>query len=216
MATCFGASTLAQASLSRDDEAGLIAENENVSGWNTATANSSFEENEASHKEYWITQNVSSFYASTSGGGVDGGSWYGKFKAVPGVTNGAIYSDTFITAKNGEWFKGRANFRKNSTGDYGTVKVTIKIREWDHSGNGCGKLNDKSVVGGWLWSNKTCVPSNSWAYCTTSQVTSGDGDDRIVQARVVLYNNMLWNLDGGTNTYVRADRTRVMIAGFSL
>jgi len=217
MATCVAGWSSARATLSRDDEAGLIAANESVYGWETATANSSFEENEASHKEYWITQNLSSFYATTSGGGVDGSVWYAKFRALLGKTNGAIYNDTFITAKIGEQLRGRANYKKNLSSDWGTVKVTVKVRAWDHSGANCGKLNDRTqVAGGWFWKNKTCAPSNSWSYCTTDTVVMSGGNDRVLEARIVLYNNMKANIDGGINTYVRADRTRVLIVGASL
>lgn len=216
MATCVDGGSTARASLSRDDEAGITSVNESVSSWETITANSSFEENESSHKEWWTTQNVSSFSALTSGGGVDGSAWYGWFKPTIGVSNGAIYSDTFYTAKNGEQLKGRANYRKNVSSDSGSVKVTLKVRPWDHSGSNCGKLNAKSLAGGWAYQNKTCVPNSSWSYCTTGTIVMSGGQDRVLQARIVLYNNMQSIVDGGTNTYVDTDRTRVMVIGYSL
>ncbi|KAA3640288.1 MAG: hypothetical protein DWP92_03275 [Armatimonadetes bacterium] len=208
-------------SLSRDDEASITSANESVSGYKTATANSSFEENESSHLEYWRTQQVASFYASTSGGGVDGSPYYGVFRANAGVTNGAIYSDTYVTADNGERYKARANYKKSLSTDYGTIQVTMKTRVFEHQANsGCGGANINETVyqSGWRVYNKTCTPQTSWSYCTTPVLTFSGYDDSIVHhARVVVYNRMQAWIGGGPggNTSVRTDRDRVMLDGIS-
>ena len=218
MATCLSPGDTDRETLSRDDEAAIISANESVGGYKTATANASFEENESSHKGYWFTQNLNYFTASSSGGGVDGSPWYAKFRAIPGVTNGALYNDTYVTADHGENYKGRANYKKNSSTDYGTVKVTMKTRKFEHyNDGGCGgdNINVTSYVSGWVAKNKTCTPSSSWGYCTTSVLSVSGWGTAVHHARIVIYNRMQWNLDGGTNTFVKTDRTRVMLDGIS-
>lgn len=215
MATCVDVTSSARATLSRDDEAAITAQNESTGGYETATANSSFEEDEVSHKEWWSTQYVNSFLTSTSGGGVDGSSWYANFKSSVGTTQGAIYSDMFVTATNGEAYQGRANYKKNSSSDSGTINVTMKTAVYKHDSASCGGLDNTTYESGYVSRSVTCVPSNSWSYCTTSSFTLAGATGRVHRARIMVYNRMQSPLDGGTNTYVKTDRDRTMLYGYS-
>lgn len=221
MSTCSGSDgDPERATLSNDDEGAIHVSNESVSiGGNsfwTVTANSSFEESESSGLEYWRTQNLNKFYRSSSGGGVDGSTYFAYTRAVPGVTNGAILQDTFLTSDNGEDYRGRINYKKHLSSDTGTVKVTIKVLSGTHSSSGCGGLNSNTMGSAWVQKTATCYPSNNWGYCTTAELTVRDGaDNRVHEARIVFYNRMQNNIDGGTNTYVRTDRDRAMSDGLS-
>ncbi|MDX1659063.1 MAG: matrixin family metalloprotease [Nitriliruptorales bacterium] len=210
MATCTSASS--RASLSSDDEAAITSQNESVDGiFDTATANSSFEENEASHIGWWKPQSLGEFFASSSGGGVDGSPWYAIMKGN-GASNAAAYSDTYVTADNGLIGKARANYKKYSSGDYGSVKVTYKHQAYNHSGSSCGKLNGLTSISGWYATSKVCYPTSTWNYCTTSQLSYGGANYRVIRARVVLYNRMKWTIDGvELPQRVRFDRTRILI-----
>lgn len=209
MSTC--TSSLGRLVLSNDDEAAITAQNEAVSGMKTMTANASFEENESSHLEYWRTQNVASFYASTSGGGVDGSPWWAGFKGN-GASNAAVFADTFITAHDGGVFWARANYKKHASTDRGNIVITAKYYLYEHSGTSCGKLPSTTPVSGWYSKSLTRYPSSSWSYSTV-QFTGAIGAQlhRVVFGRVVVYNHMEKSIDGSWYPqYVRIDRTRVM------
>lgn len=213
MATC--TSSTARAVLSNDDEAAITAQNEVVSGMQTMTANSSFEENASSpgwgvQRQYWRTQNATSFYAGTSGGGVDGSTWWAAFKGSS--LGSAVFSDTFITAHGGGEVWGRANYKKHATTDSGNITITAKYYLYEHDSADCGGLSNTAPVTGWWHKNVTRYPSANWSY-GTAQVSQlvGAQSDRIVFARVVVYNNMQKPIDGSWYPqYVRIDRTRVM------
>ncbi|MCP4966147.1 MAG: hypothetical protein GY926_13050 [bacterium] len=217
MATCVGQG-LGRASLSNDDEAAITAQNESISGFETMTANSSFEEDDSdsgwgAHRSYWRTQNVSNFYGSTSGGGADGSPWYAAFKGS--ASNTAVFADTFITARLGGEVWGRANYKKQYSSDRGHIQITAKYQLHEHDGSSCGKLSNTSAVGGWYAKNVTRYPSANWNYGTaTVSQKVGAGLYRVVLARVVVYNRMEKSIDGSWYPqYVKIDRTRVMWDG---
>lgn len=221
MATC--AVDAGKVDLSNDDEAAILVQSswEAVSSGNNLTANSSFEENE-NHVGQWITYNTPSFYASTSGGGVDGSAWYAVFKNAASYNNSSyVKNDTYFRLATGtlETFSARVNYRKSAGGDTGSVEVRLRTRLYPFGGDilaSCGNLNSVGSIGPWLEKVRDCYPSSStyWGYCTTSQysiVGSYGGDGRL-QTVVIVYNNMFRNIDQ-TNypTYVQIDRTRVLV-----
>ncbi len=217
MATCGDWQSTARGSLSNDDEAAITAQNESVGGYATVTANASFEENENSHLEYWRTQQVSGFVASTSGGGVDGSPWYARFLGN-GANNAAVFNDTYITWKNGGYLKGRVNYKRHTSSDSGYIKLTFKYQPNIHNGSACGGLTNTASTGGWLSTSKNCTPTSSWNYCTTSVLVASGGADVVVHARVVVYNHMEIYVPGvgWVPQYVRIDRTRTMADGASI
>ncbi len=215
MATCEPTGATGRSTLSNDDEAAITAQNESVEGMQTMTANSSFEEDDSdsgwgTHRSYWRTQNASSFYASTSGGGADGSPWFAAFKGS--ASNTAVFADTMITAHGGGEVWGRANYKKHASTDRGNIVITAKYYLYEHDGSSCGNLTDTSPVTGWYAKSVTRYPSANWSYGTAKVSTwIGAQSDRVVLARVVVYNHMEKSIDGSWYPqYVRIDRTRVM------
>jgi hypothetical protein len=217
LATC--TSSAARATLNNDDEAAITAQNEVVDGYATATANSSFEENDTGHLGYWSTQSLAGVVASSSGGGVDGSPWYARFKG-DGSSNAAMYNDTYVTTRAANAFKGRANYRAYTSLDSGYVTVTFKYHAYVHDG-GCEGLTLTSAVGAWLTTSKTCTPHYTyWDMCTTDTFGApygydSNGNERVTRTRIVVYNHMEIYIGGvgWTEQYVKIDRTRTMGQG---
>lgn len=212
MATCV--TSTARETLSNDDEAALTSQFETSGGYDTITANASFEENESGHLEWWTQVGSPSFYASSSGGGADGSPWYALFKNQHWYTR--IENSTIIPWTVSGNLKARVNYRKASSIDSGNVKLFLYPRWHMYQGNivsSCANLNSTLSPGGWVDVSTTCYPGTYWSYCSTPVMWQDTGGTNgRLHTRVAVYNNMERPIDGsGYPTYVKVDRTRVML-----
>ncbi len=213
MATCIAGSDQSRRSLSHDDEAAISIQDgtQVVRGYATASANSSFEESEFGGTEYWYGINVSTFYTTSSGGGADTTPRYAKFRGA--LVPSEIFNETMFNWYSGGWLKARANFKKDSSVDSGTVTILLGYQRLDRVGS-CGELADlSSPIENWQWVARTCYPSTNWNYCTTAATAISGQHHRVIRTRVFVKNYMT---RFGLPTYLRTDRDRVMVKGASV
>lgn len=196
--------------LTQDDNAAMQLQTDVASGWRSTTANSSFEE-DGGYLEYWgITSG-----STTSRGayGVDGTPYHLLFKHSS--TEPYIFSTTrLIDDPTIDWVKARANYQKYSSTDTGTVKITLRVRDYEVNGTGCGfpsrRDGSSPTYTAARYYTTTCTPTTSWNYCTTSGENPPDqwAERGGVEVRIYVYNRMFDS--SGARTYVRVDRVRVL------
>ncbi len=120
--------------LTQDDHAAMQLQTDVTGGWRSATANSSFEE-DGGYMEFWGLKSGSTTHRIA--GGVDGTPYHMKFKHSSAESY--IFSTTgLIDDPEIDWVKARANHKKDSSTDTGTVKVMLRVREYTVGGNKCG------------------------------------------------------------------------------
>jgi hypothetical protein len=113
-----------------------------------------------------------------------------------------------------DWVKARANYQKNTGSDTGTVKVTLRVREFDVGGSGCGlpsRRNGSPSYTAAAYYTAVCTPSTSWNFCTTSgeNPATRPAETGGVDVRAYVYNRMFTST--GARAYLRVDRVRVLI-----
>ncbi len=201
--------------LSNDDEAAITLQNESFDSFETYTANSSFEENEEAHLEYWRASGSPAFFASDSGGGASRSRWYALFKNGSATWDSAyVYNTTRVAMHYTQrFFKARVNYRKASNIDHGSIAVELRLRWYMYASepSTCAGLNGVGYIGSWVIERRTYYPSSSWRYCTTRVNAQDGGPDARLEVQVRVYKNMFRPLDGVDHpTYVKIDHTRVM------
>lgn len=195
--------------LTQDDNAAIQLQTDVSGVYRSATANSSFEE-DGSFREFWGISSGASTSRYT--GGVDSTPYY------LGLTNTAsrpyIFSTTaLIDDPTIDWVKARANYKKLSPGDYGTVTVQLRVRTYDSGGSSCGtprRRDGAHIYGTAYYYSKVCTPSLSWSYCDTDgqNPATKPAENGGVEVRVYVYNDM--RNAQGVRTWIGLDRVRVL------
>lgn len=194
----------------QDDHAAMQIQTDPSGSFRSATANSSFEEN-TSYKEFWAIKSGSAVYRVT--GGVDGTTYAMKY-GHPSV-DAYIYSTTgLIDDPSIDKVKARANYKKSASGDSGTVKVMLRVREYDVNGSSCGfpsrRSGSHTSYTASAYYSKICTVNSSWNYCTTGEENplQRNAETGGVEVRVYVYNRMYNSFGGRSNVVV--DRVRVL------
>lgn len=196
--------------LSQDDSAAMQLQTDLSGAYRSATANSSFEEDDG-HAEFWgVSSGTTTLRHS---GGVDGTPYYMGFRNTSSAAQ--IFSTTaLIDDPTIDWVQARANYLKNYPGDYGTVTVQLRVRTYDVGGSDCGfpsRRDGAKTFGTATYYSTSCTPGVAWAYCTTSGTNPATkaAETGGVEVRILVTNNMF--SPQGTRTYIGVDRVRVMV-----